>query len=436
MLKDVQLTVIGKVFKPNRRKVLALNRCLEEYHRLVKWYLSLNSTSKNWLHREAYEKARARFNLSSALIQTARDKAVEALKSFRETRRKRSQLNLRRVSIRFDGRCYSFSQTTNALTPWWLTLTLNNERISLPIVYGEKQEELIRSALAGEYAFRTVEMVKRSGAWYAHIVIKRTVELKEPETVVGLDMGEVNLVTAVALVDGRPSKGRFWRGSETKRVRGLYNHIRRRLGEKRLPGKIRELGARERRRVNQQLHIIANEVVAYARQFPAPAIAMEDLNGLKEDMRFSRRMNRRVHSMPYRRLQKYIEYKANLEGIDVRYVERAYTSMTCHRCGHVARADGREFRCPECGLEYDRDLNAAINIARRLKRSAGWGSRDTPEPADEAAGAKPRTNAGTSATLPNGSPALKGGEDVTECYENAGVQKYSYLQALLGSDDL
>ncbi|NHW88921.1 MAG: transposase [Archaeoglobales archaeon] len=26
----------------------------------------------------------------------------------------------------------------------------------------------------------------------------------------------------------------------------------------------------------------------------------------------------------------------------------------CHRCGHVAQANGREFKCPKCGMEYDR----------------------------------------------------------------------------------
>jgi hypothetical protein len=36
VLKKVQLTVVGRVFKPNRRKVLALNRCLKEYFKLVK----------------------------------------------------------------------------------------------------------------------------------------------------------------------------------------------------------------------------------------------------------------------------------------------------------------------------------------------------------------------------------------------------------------
>jgi len=47
--KEVQVTVVGKVFKPNSRKVLALNGTLAEYFRLVKWYLGFNSDSKTFL---------------------------------------------------------------------------------------------------------------------------------------------------------------------------------------------------------------------------------------------------------------------------------------------------------------------------------------------------------------------------------------------------
>jgi hypothetical protein len=42
-----------------------------------------------------------------------------------------------------------------------------------------------------------------------------------------------------------------------------------------------------------------------------------------------------------------------------------------------------------------RDLNANINIARRAMSSAGWGRCESPEPANEAGGAKPRLNAGS-----------------------------------------
>ena len=47
-------------------------------------------------------------------------------------------------------------------------------------------------------------------------------------------------------------------------------------------------------------------------------------------------------------------------------------------------------------MEYDRDLNACINIARRVMRSAGWGSCEPPGPADEGRGVKPSLNAGSS----------------------------------------
>ena len=40
---------------------------------------------------------------------------------------------------------------------------------------------------------------------------------------------------------------------------------------------------------------------------------------------------------------------------------------------------------------YMIDLNACINIARRLMRSAGWGSLAF-EPADEVGGVKPQLN--------------------------------------------
>ncbi|MBS7618710.1 transposase, partial [Candidatus Bathyarchaeota archaeon] len=156
MQKDVQLCVVGKVFKPNRLKVLALNKCLNEYFRLVKWYLRFNFKSKSFLHEKGYGMAKKLFNLNTALIQTARDKAVEILKSFEKNRREDSILSLKRISIRFDERCYSFSKTTNILTPYWLTLSLNRrERISLPIVFGERQRRMVEEALRGDWQFST-----------------------------------------------------------------------------------------------------------------------------------------------------------------------------------------------------------------------------------------------------------------------------------------
>jgi putative transposase len=253
--KDVRICLVGKVFKPNRLKILALNRALDEYFRLVKWYLRFNSKSKSFLHENSYEKAKELFNLNTALIQTARDKAVEILKTFEKNRKGDSVLRLKRISMRFDRRCYGFSKTTNALTPYWLTLSLNRrERISLPIVFGERQEQRIEEVLRGEWEFANVEMVKRNGEWYAHFILKRTVDVpNEPETVIAIDRGECNLAVAVAISKSnphKPMKGQFWRGEEIKRIRGLYSHIRRKLQEKKLLKKVKELKGKERHKVN------------------------------------------------------------------------------------------------------------------------------------------------------------------------------------------
>jgi hypothetical protein len=87
--KEAQICVVGKVFRPNKSKILALNKTLREYFKLVKWYLSYNSTSKKFLHEKCYEDAKRLFNLNTALIQTARDKAVEILKRRKQKRRQR-----------------------------------------------------------------------------------------------------------------------------------------------------------------------------------------------------------------------------------------------------------------------------------------------------------------------------------------------------------
>lgn len=169
-------------------------------------------------------------------------------------------------------------------------------------------------------------------------------------------------------------KGQFWRGEEIKRIRGLYSHIRRKLQERNRVGKIKKLKGKEKRKVKQQLHIIANRVIAYAKQFPKPVIAMENLNGIRNNFKKSKRLNRRFHSLPFRKLQTIIGYKALLEGMEVKYLTKEETknaSKKCHRCGHDAQVKGRIFTCPNYGMEYDRNLNSCINIAHRLMRSMG-----------------------------------------------------------------
>ncbi|MFE9690501.1 RNA-guided endonuclease TnpB family protein [Micromonospora sp. NPDC005806] len=46
-------------------------------------------------------------------------------------------------------------------------------------------------------------------------------------------------------------------------------------------------------------------------------------------------------------------------------VNAAYTSQTCHRCGRLGRRSGDRFHCTCCGVVWQADVNAAINILHR-----------------------------------------------------------------------
>ena len=65
-------------------------------------------------------------------------------------------------------------------------------------------------------------------------------------------------------------------------------------------------------------------------------------------------------------LVRQLEYKATWYGRTLVKIDRWYpSSKRCHACGHVLDSlalDARQWTCPECGVRYDRDINAAKNI--------------------------------------------------------------------------
>jgi putative transposase len=71
----------------------------------------------------------------------------------------------------------------------------------------------------------------------------------------------------------------------------------------------------------------------------------------------------------------YLTYKAASAGRQVVKVNPAYTSQDCSGCRHrqkLTLAD-RMYHCPCCGLEIDRDHNAALNIRALGLQSLGRG---------------------------------------------------------------
>jgi len=94
------------------------------------------------------------------------------------------------------------------------------------------------------------------------------------------------------------------------------------------------------------------------------AIYVEDLN--VAGMMKNRRLSRKIQESAWSTLSSMIEYKCSWYGKTYYRINRwTPSSKTCSSCGHKLESlslDVRNWTCPGCGIEHDRDVNAAKNI--------------------------------------------------------------------------
>jgi IS605 OrfB family transposase len=92
---------------------------------------------------------------------------------------------------------------------------------------------------------------------------------------------------------------------------------------------------KEQRFVHDQLHTVSQRVVEWIRRFGSSVIFFEDLTDMRDDIEYGARMNHRLHSLPFAKLQDFITYKAAWEGIPSDNVDPEHTSQQCPVCGHT-----------------------------------------------------------------------------------------------------
>ena len=108
---------------------------------------------------------------------------------------------------------------------------------------------------------------------------------------------------------------------------------------------------------NNYNHLILEDLEQFGKIFSRD----EEFEGFK----YSRLCNM-LNLVSLKDIIKNIAYKHN---ISVSFVQAHYTSQQCSRCGHTDKANRKTqeiFRCTQCELEINADLNAALNILNRV----------------------------------------------------------------------
>ena len=205
---------------------------------------------------------------------------------------------------------------------------------------------------------------------YLTLSFRREVEERTApnDAVVGVDRG-INVLACAT--DGK----RHWmrRGGHTKHVRDRYLHVRSSLQRKKaerptrsVAKTLKRLSGREAKFMRAVNHEVSKSIVEFADAAGCPAIAVEQLDGIRE-RRLSKKVRREIHRWAYRQLAFFLDYKAVERGMTVIEVDPRGTSKGCSRCGHTEAANRKrhEFKCRACGHRLHSDLNAAHNIRLR-----------------------------------------------------------------------
>ena len=94
------------------------------------------------------------------------------------------------------------------------------------------------------------------------------------------------------------------------------------------------------------------------------SIGIEDLN--VSGMMKNRHLSRAIADMSFCEFRRQLHYKAEMRGGQVVVADRFYpSSKTCSVCGYKLESlplSVRKWKCPGCGTDHNRDLNAAINL--------------------------------------------------------------------------
>ena len=182
--------------------------------------------------------------------------------------------------------------------------------------------ENVHELVAGAHVVR-ISVSRRAGRWYASLTVERESAVPSSVSVtkrgaVGVDLGVKHLAT---LSDGTVIPNPRALGTRLKALRKAQKALSRKV-----MGGVRREKARAR--------------VA--------------------------RLHARVADAALGEFRRQLGYKTARSGATLRVVDRWYrSSKTCSKCGSVKAKlslSERTYKCDNCGLTMDRDLNAAINI--------------------------------------------------------------------------
>ena len=327
---------------------------MEEYSKCFNfcsnWSSTNKSTSKKIAHSKTYQESKKLFpSLPTALIQSARDLALESNKSKRS---KMVPIKKKHSSIRYDVRTF-------ALRNQQLTLSSVDKRIKTII----SLYSYIENYFKNWKLLKTGYLSKVGKHFYFTFLFEsdKPQETKGTETV-GLDRGIINVIAT--------SEGELVSGKPLRKNKRKYLYLKRKLqtkGTRSAKRFLKRISRKEKRFSLDFLHSLTKKLT---KNENVKTYILENLSRFKPK-KYNKKSNKVVSNWRFKQFENLLKYKAEQKGIEIKFVDAMFTSQICSGCQNQDKESRNKgmYRCRVCDLRIHSDINAAINIKNKLLKS-------------------------------------------------------------------
>lgn len=360
----IEITITSKIqIYPTDEQIEKLTKTMIQIRKALNYISTYiyenNCLVQSKINKDTYYYLRETYNLKSQMAQSVMKTAIAKYKANKSNGHDFTKIQFKKLEYDLVwNRDYSLTNNIFSIN------TLDG-RLKIPF-----ESKGMEKYFDGTYKFGTAKLVYKFNKYFLHIPMTKEYHQTTPYSInkiVGIDLG-INFIATCYDSYGTTT---FFKGRHIKAKRDNYKILRKQLqecGTKSAKRKIKSIGSRENRWINDINHSITKALVE--RYGANTLFVLEDLTGVRSSTEKANINNRYVSvSWAFYQFRQMLEYKAAMNESLVIAVNPKYTSQMCPKCGHIEKANRDKkkhiFCCKNCNYQSNDDRIGAMNLWRK-----------------------------------------------------------------------